>query len=178
VSWQEALEQLRTLAPPPARAPTRPDWVGVETRLGLRLPRDYQALVETYGCGKFDEYLVVYTPGSPYDTIDLESQLACGAERLAVYRDHDEQLPHAVEHLLDIAGTDNGESIYWVRRPGMEPDDWTIVVNAARDWIDWPAFDGGLVEFLAAVLSSEHRCDAFPDDFPSTTRPLSFDVYD
>jgi hypothetical protein len=178
VPWQQALARLGSLAPPPANRPVRPDWAGPETRLGLQLPRDYQALVETYGAGKFDDYLVVYTPGSPRDTIDLECQLASGTKRLAYHQAHNEQLPYPPEDLLQIAGTDNGESIYWARTPGARPDDWTIVVNAARDWEDWPAFNGGLVEFLVAVFSAEYQCSAFPEDFPSTTLPLTFTSYD
>src|SRR5687767_119959 len=73
-----------------------------------------------------------------------------------------------------LAGTDNGESIYWARTPSSGPDDWTIVVNAARDWEDWPAFEGGLVEFLVVVFATEYQCSAFPQDFPSTSLPLSF----
>ena len=177
VSWQKALARLGPLVAPPSHKPVRPDWADIETRLGLQLPRDYRALVETYGAGKFDDYLVVYTPGGPRDTIDLEHQLASGAERLAYYQAHDEQLPHRPEDLLEIAGTDNGESICWARTAGSGPDDWTIVVNAVRDWEDWPAFNGGLVEFLVAVFASEYQCSAFPEDFPSTSLPLSFVSY-
>ncbi|WP_430782635.1 hypothetical protein [Actinoplanes sp. G11-F43] len=71
MSWQKALARLGSLVPPPAHKPARPDWAGIETRLGLQLPRDYRALVETYGAGRFDDYLVVYTPNGPRDTIDL-----------------------------------------------------------------------------------------------------------
>ncbi len=163
---------------PPAHQSIRPDWAGVQARLGLHLPRDCRALVETYGAGKFDDYLVVYTPGGPRDTIDLEGRLASGAERLAYYQAHGEKLPHRPEDLLEIAGTDNGESVYRARTPGSGPDDWTIVVNAAREWEDWPAFNGGLVEFLAAVFASEYRCSARPEDFPGTSLPSSFASYD
>ena len=64
-----------------------------------------------------------------------------------------------------------------MRTPGSGPDDRGIVVNAARDWPDWPGFDGGLVEFLVAVFAVEYRCDAFPEDFPSPSRPLTFVPY-
>lgn len=142
------------LVPPPADAGREIDWDAVEAGLGTRLPRDYKALVEIYGPGFFDNFLTVFQPVTPFLTIELAYQAKRSAEILAR------------PELMPVAGTDNGDRLYWVREPAGEPDAWTITGNGARN-TKWPRFPGGLTAFLHAVLSGEVRFEIFPDAFPS-----------
>ncbi|MGW9214304.1 SMI1/KNR4 family protein [Embleya sp. NPDC055664] len=44
------------------------DWTSVERSLGLRLPRDYKQLAETFGAGTFDDNFDLCVPGSAMRT--------------------------------------------------------------------------------------------------------------
>jgi hypothetical protein len=163
-----ALDDLLGLVPPPAGA--RPavdwpavDWPEVERALGVRLPADYKGIVEAYGPGQFDDFLTLYQPATRFLTIDLAYQ---AENRRAVLAQLLEDLPYAPEELLPVAGTDNGDIVYWVLEEPADPESWTITGNEARH-TSWPRFDGGLAEFLYAVLSRRLSFPIFPDGFPS-----------
>ncbi|WP_432978330.1 SMI1/KNR4 family protein [Dactylosporangium sp. CA-233914] len=166
--------RLVEMVPPPSAGRPAPDWRDVESRLGVVLPADYKRLVEVYGPGRFGDFLEVYTPGAASQWVDIFHQAGRGEWRVQQFVQHGEQLPVEPSSLLPVAGTDNGDTVYWVRKPLDQPDRWTIVVNQARNFLDWPAFDGGLVEFLVAVFSKEHKNRAFPDDFPDPVEPTVF----
>jgi hypothetical protein len=158
-------DDLVKLVPPPAEPPQAPDWSQVESDLALRLPDDYKWLVERYGPGSFDDFLHVFQPGAESEWVRLETQAVRGAELLQQHVDKGESIPYEVNELLDVAGTDNGDTIYWVKRPAAGPNAWTIVANGARN-TKWPSFPGGLVEFLVAVFSGAVHPDVFPKSFP------------
>jgi hypothetical protein len=146
----------------------------VENGIGTRLPDDYKQIAERYGSGQFDGFIHVYEPVSAFLTVDLAFQLRQQEEILRYLRDAArEVLPYPPGRLQAVAGTDNGDTLYWVREPRDDPDAWTITGNAARNQ-EWPHFDGGLAEFLVAVLSREVSFEIFPDDFPGH-RSLTFE---
>ncbi|WP_203897692.1 hypothetical protein [Virgisporangium aliadipatigenens] len=104
---------------------------------------------------------------------------AAGAsEVLSKYESSGEVLPAAVERLLAIAVTDNGDTVYWVREPDEFPDRWRVAVNGARDFDEWHLFDGGLVHFLVSVFSREWVAPVFPEDFPYPDKPPVFKPYE
>jgi hypothetical protein len=139
------------------------DWDPVEADLGTRLPRDYKAVIETYGPGAFGDFLSVFQPVTPFLTNELAYQSRRSAEVLNSLRN--ELIPFAPVELLAVARTDNGDTVYWVKEPCDEPDWWTIIGNAARN-TTWPFFSGGLAAFLHEVLSGRLRYPIFPDSFP------------
>jgi len=108
---------------------------------------------------------------TPFLTVELAFQLTRQEEILQYLRDAGhEVIPYPPGRLQAVAGTGNGDTLYWLREPRDNPDAWTIVGNPARDQ-RWPHFDGGLVEFLVAVLSRRIKFEIFPRDFPGR-RPV------
>jgi hypothetical protein len=159
-------DDLLRLVAAPARQDGDRDWSAIEAVLGTRLPSDYKWLVEHYGPGSFDEFVHVFQPGTPIEPVQLEKQAERTAWALDYLRSGGEAVPYENSELLSVCKTDNGDVGYWLRRPADSPDSWNIVVNEARG-PRWSLFDGGIVEFLVAVLSGNHRVTVFPDDFPS-----------
>lgn len=169
-----ASQELVGLVPPPARPPAPPDWSQVESSLGLRLPADYRWLVERYGPGSFDDFLHVFQPAADSEWVDLQTQAERGRQLLQQRVDRGEPVPYPVDRLMAVAGTDNGDTVYWVQHAADDPDRWTVVANGARN-AKWPEFPGGLVEYLAAVLSGAVRPEVFPRSFPH--REPTFEPY-
>jgi hypothetical protein len=146
--------------------------------MGFELPDDYKELVTLYGPGKFDDFLAVFQPGHPIPLLDFSDAVAGASEVLREYESSGEVLPAAVDRLLAIALTDNGDTVYWVRDPTEFPDRWRIAVNGARDFNEWHLFDGSLVHFLVSVLSGEWVVPAFAEDFPYPDKAPAFRPYD
>ncbi|WP_052768619.1 SMI1/KNR4 family protein [Streptomyces humi] len=163
-----ALEELLRLVPPPTDAPRAAvDWERVEDELGVRLPDDYKRLSERYGPGDFDGFMTILHPHSQF----WPTRLAGAAERAAELLEQmpeslRKRVPYDIDHLLAAGKTDNGDTIYWVTEPDHAPDEWTVTANGARN-TKWSHFEGGMVEFLVAILSGTTRLDVFPSDFPS-----------
>ncbi|MFE2459740.1 SMI1/KNR4 family protein [Streptomyces sp. NPDC059402] len=160
-----ARDDLVRTVPPPPDVDIRVDWPQVEHDLGVSLPDDYKWLVERYGPGSFDSFLHVFQPVAPVATIRLVDRAERAAEILDQLREGGEAIPHPTDELLAVGATDKGDTIYWVTRPGDAPNSWTITANGARN-TKWPHFDGGLVEFLAAVMSGEYKVDVLPRSWP------------
>lgn len=158
-------ELLRVVEPPEPPPSASVDWASLEGRIGTKLPNDYKWLIERYGPGSFDEFVHVLQPVTRNDAIRLEHRLERTSWTLDYLRRGGEEVPYSNDELLQAAATDNGDFIYWVRKPPEAPDSWTIVVNEARG-PRWVTFKGGLVAFLAAVLSGSFTVPVFPDDFP------------
>jgi len=160
-----ARDELLRAVPPPADVDVRVDWAQVEDALGVALPDDYKWLVERYGPGSFDDFLHIFQPDSPFYTIRLLESSERAAEILDQLREGGEEIPYETDELLAVGATDNGDTVYWVTRPEDAPNAWTVTANGARN-DKWPHFEGGLVEFLAAVMSGAHHMDVFPRNFP------------
>lgn len=159
-------DELMQLVPPPVETPVASvDWVQLEASLGSALPVDYKWLIGAYGPGKFDDFLFVLQPDSPFEPIRLEHSAQRSLEILEQLSERGEAIPYAPDELMPVAKTDNGDTIYWVMRPAGDPDSWTIAGNAARN-TKWPEFPGGIVDFLAAVFSGRRQFEIFPRDFP------------
>ncbi|WP_051366929.1 SMI1/KNR4 family protein [Hamadaea tsunoensis] len=158
-------ELILVVEPPPAGVVPAPDWAATEARLGLTLPADYKLLVERYGPGAFDKFLHVLQPGCTSVYVQLEAQAERMEELFEAFQAGNEPLPYDAGRLLPVAVTDNGDTVYWIRDPEDRPDDWRIVANGARN-TKWPEFDGGIVDFLVAVLSRATYIEVFPRAFP------------
>jgi hypothetical protein len=159
-------DDLVALVPPLSDGQSAPvDWDTFESSLGFGLPEDYKWLIDTYGPGKFDNFLHVLQPYPESEYVSLGHWMVRGREILRQVS-HREEQPYAVDDLLPVATTDNGDTIYWIARPLDRPDAWTITGNEARG-ASWPAFDGGIVDFLAEVISGRLHFEIFPRDFPS-----------
>ncbi|MFB7379807.1 SMI1/KNR4 family protein [Kitasatospora purpeofusca] len=127
---------------PGSRRPV--DWESAERKLGLRLPGDYQLLVETFGAGTFDDNFDLCAPGSRYLDLDLIT-----ADPTEVLGPAPSSRP-AIK-LLRWAVTSAEHSFCWlVEDP--DPDEWPVF--ASRDNGEpWKRFDCSSTEFVHRMLT-------------------------
>ncbi|MDX1876085.1 hypothetical protein SBI67_28530 [Mycolicibacterium sp. 120266] len=143
---------------------TQRDWARLYRHLGFVTPRDYEQIVDTYGAGEFDEFLLVLDPQNDNQYLDLKSQV--NVRRQALLGLTSEVIPYSIESLTACAYTNNGDVIYWITDRSVNPDDWTVTINAARD-NEWDEFDGTLLDLLVGLFTRTHVSPFFPEDFPS-----------
>ncbi|MET9295031.1 SMI1/KNR4 family protein [Streptomyces sp. NPDC003077] len=162
-----SLARLVRLVPPPPH-PRETDWEPVEEALGVALPSDYKELVHVYGGSNWDDYLYVLEPGCPNDNYDLLKWADWKTEDLEglwEYEKKPDELEEAGARLIPWATTDNGEYLYWLVRPGRQPDDWTVMINEARG-DRWEHFPLTCTRFLASALTGELRSALLSTCFP------------
>ncbi|MFJ4326836.1 hypothetical protein ACIP3A_27415 [Streptomyces tricolor] len=53
-----------------------------------------------------------------------------------------------------------GAFLYWLVRPGRQPDEWTVLYNEGRGLL-WEHHDMGCLAFLLAVLTGTARTEYF-----------------
>ncbi|MET9083525.1 SMI1/KNR4 family protein [Streptomyces sp. NPDC004237] len=163
-----AVERLREIMSPPSHGDIV-DWDAVHAQCGLHFPQDYRAFVSVYGGGTLDDYLGISTPptgDSFYGDLldDLGSPTGEGSEHPYPYPPYP-----GPEKLIRWASDPDGDDAFWVLR-SEDPDQWSVAVknHQARSW---SSFDGGMAEFLLAVLTGRHPSPFSAADFPSR-RPL------
>ena len=165
-----SVEQLVQAVPPLAgREPSSPDWEAIEGELGSRLPTDYKRLVEVYGPGSFDDFVHIYQPHAPWEQLDLKHEVDGELWALKYLRDQGQDIPYRLEdpaELMALGRDENGDQIFWQRTDLGDPDTWPVVVKDARA-NEWFTHDGGVTDFLRAVLLHEITVPLFPEDFPS-----------
>jgi len=171
------LEKIMT-PPIVAQGAWSPDhWKVVEEQLGTGLPEDYKRFLEVFGIGTINGFLVVLVPRSSNQHVDLlkrgrselEAYETSKREFPTYYRDDIYPIPGGI---LPFAVTDNGEVLYW--RTVGSPERWTVTVYESRGpkKVD---FNGGMTEFLVAVLSGKVGCDVLPQGFsksPPVFKPI------
>ncbi|MFH8612030.1 SMI1/KNR4 family protein [Streptomyces sp. NPDC018029] len=166
-----ALSRLTQLLPMPTTTSPAPTWDTAETALGAALPADYRELVEAYGGGFVDGYLLLLEPGCANDVYDL---LKVSAEReeanasLWQFEDRPSEMEADGNRLVCWGTTDNGEYLYWLVEPGDDPDSRAVMVNSASGE-EWERYDMTVTRFLVAVLGGEVRSHILWDEFPRAT---------
>lgn len=174
MSGLATLKRLINVPTNPLEVPTLDDWRDYERDLTV-LPSDYKEFISLYGTGLVDQFLAVYNPASRNDYLNLlwqrEAALSVLSEK--VLRSPD-MYPMTCfpepEGFLPFAGTDNGDTLYWVTRG--KPADWTVAVMGPRNPKVF-RYEGGMVDFLIAILRREVHCSVFPSGFPDPP-PVSF----
>ncbi|WP_405527092.1 SMI1/KNR4 family protein [Streptomyces avidinii] len=161
---RDVLDALVRLCPPPAELPPAVDWVQAERALGAALPTDYKQLVETYGDGIFDETIWLLVPESAHSDCDLHAQTTERDEILADLWEFEAKpagLLEAGARVLPWAFEEGtGAFLYWLARPGQQPDEWTVLYNEGRGPL-WEHHDMGCSAFLLAVLTGTAETDYF-----------------
>ncbi|MFB8242854.1 SMI1/KNR4 family protein [Kitasatospora purpeofusca] len=139
-SWADELAALTGW-----QGPRRPvDWESAERKLGLRLPRDYKQLVETFGAGTFDDNLELCAPGSKY--LDLDPITTDPTEFLGPAPSSRPTI-----RLLQWAATSAEHSFCWlVEDP--DPDDWPVFARS-DNWEPWTRFGCSSAEFVHRMLT-------------------------
>ncbi|MEV7196544.1 SMI1/KNR4 family protein [Streptomyces sp. NPDC093510] len=152
-----AVECLSALVPPTGSRRSR-DWTAVERRLGTALPQDYKKLIETYGGGVFDETVWLLDTECPHQGYNLIDQAKECAETLAKLWQVEPKPPQ----LLEGDGADvlpwayieeSGAMLYWLRRQGQSPEEWTVMFNEGRG-PEWEYHPTQCAPFLLSVLLS------------------------
>lgn len=163
-----SMDQLRQIVPPPAPAPDT-NWDNVERTLGFRLPTDYKEFIDTYGGSHWENYLRVMAPGCPDESYDLFEWKDWQTEELNdlwEFEPKPAELEEAGTRIIPWATTDNGEMLYWLIRPGQQPDDWTVLINEGRGPL-WEHVPHTCTQFLASALTGDLRSVLLSDDhFP------------
>lgn len=171
--------ELEALIGPPSFLPARVDWVRLEGELGTALPTDCKILADTYPSLKFDDFLGWFSPGFPDDPTIVAREMMDVLQPLRVRLEGVEWIdvidsdrnrtalpPYPVYPqpggVLQWGMTDNGDRCLWLTRG--EPDEWTVIIERGMWW----HFQGGLVDFLVAILTRQVDCPLFPRDFPSS----------
>lgn len=173
-----SIESLTRVVSPPAQAAdagSAEQWDQCERQLGLTLPSDYRQLVQTYGTGRWMNFLWVLSPFASNTYINLLDQATrqLDAER-TIRAQFPDEMPFPLypepEGLFPWAATDNGDRLYWHTRG--EPDLWPTIVYESRG----PEFDRHLLpctEFLTRWISGKLMVRVFPSSF-DFGRPDSF----
>ncbi|MCM2421329.1 SMI1/KNR4 family protein [Streptomyces sp. RKAG293] len=163
------LAELTRLVPP-AATPAAKDWTSVENDIGTVLPRDYKELIGAYGGGRFDFHLWLLEPGCENRFYDLSVANDGRMDDFEDLWDLGEEKPGELEEegsrIIAWGTTDNGEGLYWLIRPGQEPDDWTVMVNEARG-PRWEHFAMTCTNFLASLLAGSVRSDILASRLPA-----------
>ncbi|MEU9131839.1 hypothetical protein AB0D08_27665 [Kitasatospora sp. NPDC048540] len=117
------------------------DWESAERELGLRLPRDYKLLAETFGAGTFDDILSLCVPGS--HGLDLI---------VADHADFSAPAPSSgpTARLLEWATADECSFCWLVE--DQDPEKWPVFARSDK-WDPWERFDCSAGEFLHRMLS-------------------------
>ncbi|MFD4478255.1 SMI1/KNR4 family protein [Streptomyces sp. NPDC058471] len=163
-----AVERLTVLIAPPGPRRSR-DWAAVEQQLGTALPQDYKELVEVYGGGLFDEEIWILDPECSDKDYNLLAEAKSRAEILANLWETEPKPPQLQENdgaqvlpWAYIEGT--GAMLYWLRRPGQKPEEWTTLFNEGRG-PEWEHHPHSCADFLLLALTGEANTVYF-DDFP------------
>ncbi|MFJ8475605.1 SMI1/KNR4 family protein [Kitasatospora sp. NPDC094011] len=176
------LGRLGELMGDPGRERVEVRWEGAVERLGVQLPSDFREFVERYGRVQYSGDLLVVAPplraGVPdeerFDGLHQFNRDV--GEMLEEWYGWDgvdgrpyEPFP-AKGCLLAWANNTSSDYFCWDTSVG-DPDRWPVVV-----WrfgiSEWVRFDGGMAEFLAAVLTGE-----FPDADELIDRSMDPDVW-
>ncbi|MFF3412247.1 SMI1/KNR4 family protein [Streptomyces sp. NPDC002742] len=159
-------EPLSRLCPPPGGGRTV-KWAAVEKELGVELPADYKRLVETYGGGVFAGALWLLEPGCPDPLYDMVIQTAERGEILAELWESGEDKPSELHEgnagLVPWGYAEGGgHYLYWLVRPGVEPEEWTIILNEGRGPL-WETYPMSCSQFLLEVVAGTTTSFYFTD---------------
>ncbi|WP_328945765.1 SMI1/KNR4 family protein [Streptomyces sp. NBC_00250] len=157
---------LVRLCPPPEDVRTV-RWAATEESLGTPLPADYKRLVETYGGGVFAGTIWLLEPDCPDPLYDLVAQTAERDEILAGLWAVGEEKPAEIEEgdvrLVPWGYVEGaGHFLYWLVRPGAEPEEWEVVLNEGRGPL-WEAHPVSCSRFLLDVVAGTTTSFYFTD---------------
>ncbi|GAA2639798.1 hypothetical protein GCM10010425_50230 [Streptomyces spororaveus] len=165
-----ALARLLEIAPAPSQ-PLDKGWSEVEQTLAVGLPNDYKELIGVYGGSNWDDYLYVLEPDCPnkhYDLLKWAKYQFEDLQELWTFEKKPEELETEGSVVIPWATTDNGECLYWLVLPGVDPNEWTVMVNEARG-PRWEHYSVSCTQFLASALTGELQSNILSSSFPLAT---------
>ncbi|MBO1332619.1 SMI1/KNR4 family protein [Streptomyces sp. VRA16 Mangrove soil] len=163
------LVRFAEILPQPAAPRTPPDWSSAEATLQTSLPDDYKELINTYGAGGIDNYLLLLEPDCTNPVFDLLKHTAEREEAnetsLWLFEPKPAELDTEDSRLICWATTDNGEYLYWVVKPGDNPDKRPLLIND-ESGERWERYDLTVTGLLAVLLGGEARSEILWENFP------------
>lgn len=159
-------EPLSRICPPPGDGRTV-KWAAVEEELGVELPADYKRLVRMYGGGVFAGVLWLLEPGCPDPMYDMLTQAAEREEILAELWESGEDKPSELHEgnagLVPWGYAEGGgHYLYWLVRPGVEPEEWSVILNEGRGPL-WETYPMSCSQFLLEVVAGTTSSFYFTD---------------
>ncbi|MCT9009002.1 SMI1/KNR4 family protein [Streptomyces rhizosphaerihabitans] len=143
------------------------EWAAVEEELGVELPADYKRLVRMYGGGVFAGVLWLLEPGCPDPMYDMLTQTAECEEILAELWESGEDKPSEL-HEGNVGlvpwgyAEGGGHYLYWLVRPGVEPEEWSVILNEGRGPL-WETYPMSCSQFLLEVVAGTTTSFYFTD---------------
>lgn len=162
------LTRLTELLAPSEGSVRVPDWAAGENALRTALPADYRELIETYGGGFIDGYLLLLEPKCPNDVygfLKISAEREEANDSLWQFEDKPDEMPTPGSCPVCWATTDNGEYLYWLAQADDDPESLVIMINS-ESGEDWERYDMTVPRFLVAVLAGEIRSEILWDKFP------------
>ena len=129
----------------------QPDWQITEQLLGIALPDDYKALLETVPVGEYAGAVLVGPPTSKGKVGDLLAKFREAMLRLTDGSKHPYAAYPALPGLIPWASFDHpmGGQLFWLADQG-DPNEWPVVAWGADG--NWDEYDVGAVAFLIALV--------------------------
>jgi hypothetical protein len=166
-----SVERLREILGPPADEPSRVPWHQAPAEVGFAFPADYRDLVDLYGSIRINGELSVWTPslrpsepGAPVGFTGFvwktTHEGGIGDYLGGCYEDGDfDECPYPPYPepggLLIWGSNPNVDHCFWLTE-GDDPDKWPIAIWY-RQLAKWDRFDGGMADFLLAVVTGQYE---------------------
>jgi len=171
----ERITQIVASPAEPRETGTSKNWEKIEKRLGLQLPQDYKNVIDAYGTGSFDDFIIVYNPFAENEYLNLfyaldtlhqadhQTQLLGDPVWTAV---HPFELYPAPEGLLPWGCTTNlGDTFFWQIK-GL-PSTWETIFYNLRSG-EYEVWKYPMSEFLYRLFIRQIESVLLPDDYPSS----------
>jgi hypothetical protein len=177
----ETLIHITTPPVEPWETGTSKNWEKIEKRLGLQLPQDYKAFIDTYGTGNFDDFIIVYNPFAQNEYLNLFYALDTfhqADEQTRLLGDpvwtavHPFELYPAPNGLLPWGCTTNiGDTIFW--QISGPPETWETIFYNLRSG-EHEVWKYPMSEFLSRLFTRQIESVLLPKDFPWPDEKIKF----
>ena len=171
------------IAPPPkpVETGTPKSWKEAEAFLGVPLPADYKDLIDHYGTGSFEDLLMVYTPFTQIEYLNLFYAL----DTLQQADRQTQKLGDptwtavnpfayfpALKGLLPWGCTRNLSQVFFWQVQGT-PAAWETVFYNLRNG-EYEVWKYSLSGFLYRLFTRQIESVLLPEDFFATEEPIRF----
>ena len=156
-------------------------WEKVESRLGLQLPPDYKSLIDAYGTGTFDDFIIVYNPFAQNEYLNLffaldmlhqadQQTKSLGDSTWTAVHPFD--LYPAPDGLLPWGCTTIYGDIFFWKIDGP-PETWETIFYNLRSG-EYEVWKNTLTEFLYLLFTHQIQSVLLPEDYPSSIGAINF----
>ena len=175
------LFDLITAPPKPVEIGTSKSWKEAEAFLGVPLPSDYKDLIDYYGTGSFGGQIMVYSPFTQIEYLNLFYALDTLQQADRQTRKLGDPSWTAVKPfayfpalkgLLPWGCTSNLRQVFFWQVKGA-PAKWETVFYNLRSG-EYEVWKYPLTEFLYRLFTRQIESVLLPEDFPPTENSITF----